>query len=72
VLRRIFEPKRGGVTGEWKKLHNEELHDLCSLASIIRVTKSRRIIWVGNMPRMGERRGAYGVFVGKSERNRPL
>jgi hypothetical protein len=54
VLRRIFEPKRDEVTGEWRKLHNEELRYLCSLPSRIRIIKSRRVRWVGHVARMGE------------------
>jgi hypothetical protein len=56
VLRRIFGPKRDGVTGGWKKLHNEELHNLYSSPSIIRTIKSRRIRWAGHVARMGEKR----------------
>jgi hypothetical protein len=55
VLRRIFGPKRDEVTGEWRKLHNEELHDLYSLPSIIRIIKSRRMRWAGHVARMGRR-----------------
>jgi hypothetical protein len=58
VLRRIFGPKRDEVTGEWRKLHNEELHDLYSSPSIIRIIKSRRMRWVGHVARMGEKRNA--------------
>jgi hypothetical protein len=53
VLRRIFGPKRDEVTGEWRKLPNEELHDLCSSPSIIRIIKSRRMIWAGHVARIG-------------------
>ena len=66
VLRRIFEPRRDKVTGEWRRLHNEELNDLYSSPNIVRVIKSRRIRWAGNMARMGEERGCR-VLVGKSE-----
>jgi hypothetical protein len=59
VLRRIFEPKRDEVTGEWRKLHNEELSDLYSSPNI-RVIKSRRVKWAGHVARMGERRGGFG------------
>ena len=54
VLRRIFRPKRDEVTGEWRKLHNEELSDLYSLPNIVRVVKSRRMRWAGLVARMGE------------------
>jgi hypothetical protein len=56
VLRRVFGPKRDGVTGEWRNLHTEELNDLYSLPNIVRVVKSRRMRWVGNVARMGEER----------------
>jgi hypothetical protein len=55
VLRRIFGPKRDDVTKEWRKLHNEELHDLYSLSNIVRVIKSRRMGWAGYVARMGKR-----------------
>ena len=63
VLRRIFGPKRDEVTGEWRKLHNEELIDLYCSSNIIRVIKSRRMRWAGRVARIGERRGAYRVLV---------
>ena len=72
VLRRIFEPKRDEVTGEWRKLRNEELSDLYSSPSIVRVIKSRRMKWVGHVARMGERRVVYRVLVRKPEWKRPL
>ena len=72
MLRRIFEPKRDEVAREWRKLHNEELNDLYSSPSIVRVIKSRRIRWVGHVACMGERRGVHGVLVGKPEGKRPL
>jgi hypothetical protein len=72
VLRIIFEPKTGEVTGEWRKLHNEELHDLYSSPSIIRIIKARRIRWAGHVARMGEKRNAYRLLVGKPEERRPL
>jgi hypothetical protein len=56
MLGRIFGPKRGGMTGGWKNLHNEELHNLYSSPSIIRIMKSRRIRWAGHVARMGEKR----------------
>ena len=72
VLRRIFGPKRDEVTGEWRKLHNEELNDLYCSPNIVRVIKSRRMRWEGHVARMGERRGVYRVLVGKPEGKRPL
>jgi hypothetical protein len=65
VLRRIFGPKRDEVTGEWRKLHNEELRDLYSSPSIIRIIKSRRMRWAGHVARMGEKWNAYRLLVGK-------
>jgi hypothetical protein len=56
---RIFGPKRDEVTGEWRKLHNEELRDLCSSPSIIRIIKSRRMRWAGHVTRMGEKGNVY-------------
>jgi hypothetical protein len=53
VLRKIFEPKRDEVTGEWRKLHNEELRDLYCSPSIIKMVKSRRMRWTGHVARMG-------------------
>jgi hypothetical protein len=67
VLRRIFGPKRNEVTGGWRKLHNEELRDLYSSPSIIRIIKSRRMRWAGHVARMVEKRIAYSLLVGKSE-----
>jgi hypothetical protein len=72
VLRRMFGPKRDQVTGEWRKLHNEELHDLCSFPSIIKVVKSRKMRWTGYVARTGEKRNAYGLLMGKPEGKRPL
>jgi hypothetical protein len=72
VLRRIVGPKRDEVTGEWRKLHNEKLNDLYSSPTIVRVIKSRRMRWVGNVARMGEGRCVYSVLVGKPEVKRPL
>jgi len=72
VLRRIFEPRRDEVTGEWRRLHNEELNDLYSSPNIARVIKSRRMRWAGHVARMGEERGMYRVLVGKPEGRRPL
>jgi len=72
VLRGIFGHRRGEVTGEWRRLHNEELNDLYSSLNIVRVLKWRRIRWVGHVARMGEGRGVYRVLVGKPEGKRPL
>jgi hypothetical protein len=72
VLRRIFGPKRGEVTGEWRKLHNEELHNLYSSPDIIRQVKSRLMRWAGHVARMGEARKVYKAVVGKPEGRRPL
>jgi len=72
VLRRIFGPKRDEVTGEWRRLYNEELNDLYSSPNIVRVIKSRRMRWVGHVARMGEENGVYMVLVGKPEGKRPL
>jgi len=72
VLRRILGPKRDEVTGEWRKLHNEELNDLYSSPNTLRVIKSRRMRWAGYVARMGERRGVYRFSVGKREGKRTL
>jgi hypothetical protein len=70
VLRRIFGPKRDEVTGECRKLHNEELHDLYSSPSIIGIIKVRRMRWVGHVARMTEKRNVYRLLVGKPEGRR--
>ena len=67
VLRRIFGPRMDEATGEWWRLHNEELNDLYSSPNIMRVIKSRRMRWAGHMAHMGEERGMYRVLVGKLE-----
>jgi len=72
VLRRIFGPKRDEVTGEWRRLHNEELNDLYCSPNILRVIKSRRMKWAGHVVRMGEGRGVYRILVGKPEGKRAL
>ena len=72
VWRRIFWPKREGVTGEWRKLHNEELNDLYSSPNIVRVIKSRRMKWAEHMARMEGGRGVHKVLVGRREGKRPL
>jgi hypothetical protein len=71
-LRRIFGPKRDEVTGEWRKLHNWELHDLYSSPSIIRIIKFRLMRSVRHEARMGEKRNTFRLLVGKLEGNRPL
>jgi hypothetical protein len=72
VLRRIFGPKRDEVTGEWRKLYNEELCNLYSSPSIIRIIKSRRMRWTGHVAQMGEKRNAHRLLVGKPEGKSPL
>jgi hypothetical protein len=72
ILRRIIGPKMDEVTGEWRKLHNEELHGLYSLPSIIRIIKSRRMRWAGHVARMGETKKTYRLLVEKPEEKRPL
>jgi len=72
VLRRVFGHKRNEVTGEWRKLHNEELRDLYSLPNIVRVVKSRRMSLAGHVARMGEGRGVHKILVGKPEGKRPM
>ena len=64
MLRRIFGTRRDEVTGEWRRLHNEELNDLYSSPNIVRVIKSRRMRWTGHVARMGKDRGAYRFLVG--------
>jgi len=72
VLRRIFGPNRSELTGDCRKLHNEELNDLHCSADIIRVIKSRRMRWAGHVARTGERKSAYRVWMGKPEGNSPF
>jgi hypothetical protein len=72
VLKIIFGSKRDEVTGEWRKLHNEELHDLYPSPSIIRIIKSRRMRWAGHVARMGKKTNSYRLLVGKPEGKRPL
>jgi hypothetical protein len=72
VLRKIFGPKRDEETGKWRKLHNEELHNLYSSPSLIRVIKSRRMRWAGHVARMGENRNAYRILIGKPKGKRRL
>jgi len=72
VLRRIFGSRRDEVTGEWRRLHNEELNDFYSSPNIVRVIKSRRMGWAGHVARMGEENGVYRIFVGKPEGKRTL
>jgi hypothetical protein len=72
ALRKIFGPRRDEVTGDWRRLHKEELNDLYSSPNIVRVIKSRRMRWAGHVARMGEERGVYRVLVGKPEGRRPV
>jgi len=72
VLRRIFGPKKDEVTGEWRKLHNEQLNDLYCSPNIIRMIRSRRIRWAGHVARIGEGRCVYRILVGKPEGKRLL
>jgi hypothetical protein len=72
VLRRIFGPRRDEVTGDWRRLHNEELNDLYSSPNIVWVTKSRRMRWAGHVAHMGEEREVYRVLVGNPEGKGPL
>jgi hypothetical protein len=71
-VQRIFRPRRDEVTGGWRKLHNEELHNLYSSPNVNRMIKSRRMRWAGYVARMGEKKIAYRILVGKPEGNRPL
>jgi hypothetical protein len=72
VQRRIFGPKRDEVTGDWRTLHNEELHNLYSSPSIIGMAKSRTMRWVGRVARIGAQRKAYRILAEKPEGKRPL
>jgi hypothetical protein len=72
LLREVFGARREEVTGEWRKLHNEELNDLYCAPDIVRVMKSGRMRWAGNVACMGERRGVYRVLVRKPDGKRPL
>jgi hypothetical protein len=72
VLRTIFGPRRDEVTGDWRKLHNEELHNLYSSPNIIRMIKSTRMRWAGHVARMGEKRNVCRILVDKPEGKRPL
>jgi len=72
VLRRIFGPRKEEVTGEWRRLHKEELNDLYCSPNIALVIKSRRMRWAGHVARMGEDRGVYRALVGKPEGRGPL
>jgi hypothetical protein len=72
VLRRIFGSKRDEVSGEWRRLHNEEFYAVCSSPNIIRGIKSKRLRWAGHVARMGERRYACRVLVEKPMGRRVL
>jgi hypothetical protein len=72
MVLRIFGPKRDKVPGEWRKLHNEELHELYSSPDIVRVIKSRRMRWAEHVAQMWEERGVYRISMGKPEGKWPL
>jgi hypothetical protein len=72
VLRTIFGPQRDEATGEWRRLHNEELNDLYSSPNIIRAIKLRRMRWAGHVARLGDKRGAYRILLGRLEGRRSL
>jgi hypothetical protein len=72
VLRRVFGSKTDEVMGGWRKVHNNELHKLYSLPSIIRMIKSRKMEWAGHVARMGAKRNAYKILVGKPEEKKPV
>jgi hypothetical protein len=72
VLMRISGPNRDDVTGGWRKLYNEELHNLYSSRSIIRMVKSMRMRWAGHVVRMGEKRNSYMILMGKPDGKRPV
>jgi len=72
VFRRIFGPRKDEVTGEWRRLHSEELNDLYSSPKMVRMIKSRRMRCAGHVARMDEERGVYRVLLGKPEGKRPL
>ena len=71
ILRRIFGPK-GDENGEWRRLHNEELHSLYGSPNIVSVIKSRRLRWAGHVARMDEGRSAFKILTGKPTGKRPL
>jgi hypothetical protein len=72
VLRRMFGPERDELTGGWRKLHNEDLHNLYSSPSIIRMIMSKRMKWTGQIARMEKKRNAYRLLVGKPYGKRRL
>jgi hypothetical protein len=72
ILRRIFAPKRDKMTGDWRKLNKEELHNLYSSPNVIRMIKLRRMRWAGHVARMRETRNAYRILMGKPEGKSPL
>jgi hypothetical protein len=72
VLRNVFGLNRDEVTGDWRKVHNEELRNLYSSPNIIRMIKSRRMRWAGHLAQMGKKRNVYRILVGKPEGKRPL
>ena len=72
VLRKIYGPKRDEMTGEWRRLHNEELHGLYDSPDVVKIMKSRRLRWAGHVARMGEKRRLYSILVGRPDGKRPL
>ena len=72
VLRKIYGPKRDEMTGEWRRLHNEELHGLYDSPDVVRIMKSRRLRWSDHVARMREKRRLYSIVVRKPEGKRPL
>ena len=72
VVRKIFGAKKDEITGEWRKLHNAELHALYSSPNVIRCLKSRRLRWAGHLAHMEQFKNAYRILVGKPESKRPL
>ena len=72
VLSRVLGPKRDEVTGEWRRLHMEQLYDLHTSLNVIQVSKSKRMKWSGHVARMGDGRGVHRVLIGKPEGKRPL
>jgi len=72
VLKKIYGPKQGDMAGEWRRLHNKELHGLYDSPDVVRIMKSRRLRWAGHVARMGEKRRLYSIVVGKPDGKIPL